>query len=203
MTQHQLLIQLPEWVDDVVRTSPETFPDNVARMDFVIALARQNIEHKTGGPFGAAVFDHFGRLIAPGVNIVIPSNCSLLHAEMTAIALAQKALGRFDLSNQGQEDIHLVTSVAPCAMCFGAIPWSGVSHVVCGARGEDAESIGFDEGPKPDDWITPLNQRGITVIQDVRRDAALQILRDYAKNGGIIYSVKHPSPAAYPPESES
>lgn len=201
MTQYKFIIQLPEWVDDVVKTSPDIFPDMFARMDFVIALARRNIEHRTGGPFGAAVFDHTGRLIAPGVNIVIPSNCSLLHAEMTAIALAQNALERFDLSNGGKEAFHLYTSVAPCAMCFGAIPWSGVNHLVCGARGEDAESIGFDEGPKPDDWITPLNRRGIKVVQDIRRDAALQILRDYAKTGGTIYSIT--APAGYPPGSAS
>lgn len=37
-------------------------------------------------------------------------------------------------------------------MCFGAVPWFGVRHLVRGARGargEDAEAAGFDKGPKP------------------------------------------------------
>jgi hypothetical protein len=31
---------------------------------------------------------------------------------------------------------------------FGAVPWSGVRRLACGARDEDASDIGFDEGPK-------------------------------------------------------
>jgi len=34
-------------------------------------------------------------------------------------------------------------------MCFGAVPWSGVRHLVCGVRGEDAAEVGFNEEPKP------------------------------------------------------
>ena len=115
-------------------------------MNFVIDLSRQNIERATGGPFGAAVFDADGRLVAPGVNMVIPQNCSILHAEMVAMALAQKVLGRFDLSDGGCQTFSLFTSTEPCAMCFGAIPWSGVRRLVCGAARKDAEAVGFDEG---------------------------------------------------------
>ena len=73
-------------------------------------------------------------------------------------------------------------------MCFGAIPWSGVRRLVCGARDEDARAIGFDEGPKLPDWVDALEARGIAVVHDVLRDEAVAILRHYQESGGIIYN---------------
>jgi tRNA(Arg) A34 adenosine deaminase TadA len=134
------------------------------------------------------VFDDSGKLISLGVNIVEASNCSVLHAEIVAIALAQKALGRYDLSDGGKEHYELVASTEPCAMCFGAVPWSGVSRLVCGARDEDARSIGFDEGPKLANWVKAMEQRGITVVRDVLRDEAAAVLREYGEGGGTIYN---------------
>jgi len=183
-----LTIQLPEWVSESLDQLPEIFSSIEDRMDFVIELSRKNIKHQTGGPFGAAVFDLNGRLIAPGINMVIPQNCSILHAEMVAIALTQKILGRFDISDGGRFDFDLFATTEPCAMCFGAIPWSGVNRLICGARKEDAQAIGFDEGPKIDSWVQALSDRGIEVIQDVRREKAASVLKDYASTGGFIYN---------------
>jgi len=73
-------------------------------------------------------------------------------------------------------------------MCFGAVPWSGVTRLVCGARDEDARSIGFDEGPKLANWVEALEQRGITVVRDVLREQAANVLREYADTGGTIYN---------------
>ena len=72
---------------------------------------------------------------------------SLAHAEMVAVSLAQSAIGNWNLGSTG--DAQLVTSCEPCAMCFGAVPWSGVSSIIWGASKEDAEERGFDEGDKP------------------------------------------------------
>jgi len=72
-------------------------------------------------------------------------------------------------------------------MCFGAVPWSGVSSLVCGARDEDARSIGFDEGPKLTNWVEELESRGIRVVRDVLRDEAAAVLREYGQGGGMIY----------------
>jgi len=164
------------------------------RMRLVITLARLNIEHKTGGPFGAAVFEQeSGKLIAAGVNIVIAANCSIAHAEIVAISIAQQMLGHYDLSSKETPSYELVTSTAPCAMCLGAIPWSGIRRVICGARDEDARSIGFDEGTKPQNWVLSLETRGITVIQDVLREEAQKVLSQYRGSGGIIYNAHRTS----------
>jgi tRNA(Arg) A34 adenosine deaminase TadA len=183
-------LRLPEWIDGYVREPCERFDSVESRMRFVIGLARANVEHRTGGPFGAAVFEaDSGRIVGVGVNLVEASNCSFAHAEMVAIAVAQQAAGHYDLGS-GPAVHELVTSTEPCAMCLGAMPWSGVRRVVCGARGEDACEIGFDEGAKPADWIGELRKRGIEVVRDVLRQESRAVLGRYAQTGGLIYNAR-------------
>ncbi len=184
----ELHFGLPDWVSDFIGQREVVRGSVEGRMGFVVGASRENVRRGTGGPFGAGVFDSAGKLISLGVNIVEASNCSVLHAEIVAIALAQKALGRYDLSDGGKEHYELATSTEPCAMCFGAVPWSGVSRLVCGARDEDARSIGFDEGPKLANWVYALEQRGITVVRDVLREEAAAVLREYAEGGGTVYN---------------
>lgn len=182
-------ITLPEWTERFLPRPETVFPDVKEKMELVIALARANIENKTGGPFGAAIFDmETNRLISVGMNLVETANCSVLHAEVVAIILAQKSLGNYDLGAKSLPQCELVTSVEPCAMCLGAIPWSGIKRVVCGARDEDARAIGFDEGDKPAGWIKSLEKRGIMVDRDVCRKDAARILADYQRLGGLIYN---------------
>ncbi len=183
----EVTLRLPDWVEDFAED--RIYPTVEDRMRLVVELSRQNVQRSTGGPFGAAIFEReSGRLVAPGVNMVVGSCCSVFHAEMVAIMVAQKVLGNFDLGAEGVLAYELVASTEPCAMCFGATPWSGVRRLICGARGEDAENIGFDEGTKPPEWVRSLEERGITVERDVLRDEAVSVLREYAERGGDIYN---------------
>ncbi len=188
MTLPEYRLRLPGWIDDLV-PDDVVLPDVDDRMRFVVSLARRNVAEDTGGPFGAAIFERdSGRLVAPGVNRVVPARSATAHAEIVAISLAGQVKGTFDLS--AGTATELVTSVEPCAMCLGAVPWSGVAAVVCGARDEDARAVGFDEGDKPADWIDSLAARGIDVVRDVMRADAAAVLQDYAAAGGIIYNGK-------------
>ncbi len=181
-------IALPAWVSICVAEFPSPLVEETERMGLVLELARQNAA-LGGGPFAAAVFEtSSGRLLAPGVNLVLESGSSVLHAEIVALMLAQRAVGAFDLGAAGHPDCELVTSTEPCAMCLGAVPWSGVRRLVCGARAEDARAIGFDEGDKPSDWPAGLERRGITVVRDLLRPAAAALLQDYRVGGGPVYN---------------
>jgi len=185
----KVVLQLPDWIEDVLSGSAQVYPAVEERMRLIIKLARLNVEHKTGGPFGAGIFESkSSRLISVGVNLVESADCSIAHAEMVAIAVAQRVIGSYDLGGRKDVACQLVTSTEPCAMCLGAIPWSGVRSVVCGARDEDARGIGFDEGHKPPDWIKSLEDRGISVIRDVLREEARAVLLEYKKQGGLIYN---------------
>ena len=192
--QLDFAFHLPKWCKEQFTHIQGNYPAKEDRIRFAIALSRENVERGTGGPFGAAVFHSDGTLIAPGLNLVETENCSILHAEMVAIALAQQTLGRYDISDGGKTSYELVSSCEPCAMCFGSVPWSGLKKLICAARDEDARRIGFDEGPKLPDWQGALEQRGIEVFRDVMREQAVDVLNSYAKTGGTIYSSPSPEP---------
>lgn len=186
-----LHIELPGWLDLFLRDHPAVFPSINARMSFVIEASQRNVAEGTGGPFAAAVFEiESGKLVSLGVNLVASEGLSMLHAEIIALALAQKKAGGYDLGRRDLPGHELVTSSEPCAMCLGAIPWSGVRRVIIGARDSDVRALGFDEGAKIETWRDELEKRGIAVIRDVERDAAVWVLRGYARQGGIIYNAR-------------
>lgn len=186
--ESSLVLTLPGWIDDVVASfSPPVTSEQ--RMELVIGLARENVQ-RGGGPFGAAVFAG-SRLVAAGVNRVLESGYSIAHAEILALTLAQQRLGTTAGSLSGP--ISLFTSTEPCCQCFGAIVWSGITELVCGATTADAEAVGFDEGPKPDAWPEVLQGRGIAVQREVQRALSRSVLEEYARRGGIIYGLRHPT----------
>ena len=188
----QIIIDLPAWAYEVARTD-QTYPSDPEKMAVVLRLAHENVERGAGGPFGAGIFElESGRLVAAGVNSVVRLQNCVVHAEMLAIMLAQQEVGSFTLRAPGRPACDLVTSAEPCAMCLGATLWSGVSRVVIGASREDVMALGFDEGPVFPESYAYLEERGITFVRDVAREAAVRVLQDYRDRGGAIYN---PGPA--------
>jgi len=179
-------LELPDWVRREV-DSTRPYPGDADKIALAIRLATRNVELRSGGPFGAAVFADDGTLVAAGVNRVIAHNCSIAHAEIMAYMLAQRRLQRFRLDENGGKFV-LATSAQPCCQCYGATIWAGVDTVLIGARSEDVEELTeFDEGPLPSDWIGELEKRGIAVRRDILRDAARQVFVRYRELGGESY----------------
>ena len=160
--------------------------------------------------------DGHATLISIGMNRVVPLGNSTLHGETVAIQLAQKKLGSFTLMmDKNEEDglfydeskdelddkksstfsssphrkrqFELFTSCEPCAMCLGATLWSGVSRIVCAATKDDAQAIGFDEGPVFEQSYEHLEKSGIQVTRNVLREDAAKVLRRYGAIG-VIYN---------------
>lgn len=185
---HRLSIDLPDWL--AARLSAcRPLGDRRARMQFAIDLSRENVERNTGGPFGAIIVEtDTGRLLSGGVNLVEQQANAVLHAEIVAIMFAQRALAVWTLARADLPRYELVTSSTPCAMCLGAVLWSGVSSLVCGARGEDVQSIGFDEGPVFEASFDYLRARGVVMERDVLRAEARAVLAEYRAGGGTIYN---------------
>ena len=108
MLYAQVHLTLPAWIhSEIAADTP--YPDDTARMALAVRLSELNVREQSGGPFGAALFTDDGRLLGVGVNRVVPSNCSVAHAEMMAFATAQQSLSQFRL-NQTGEKIVLATS---------------------------------------------------------------------------------------------
>lgn len=172
-------LALPDWIErEIDDASP--YVDDDAKIALAIRLSALNIQYRSGGPFGAAIFDQAdGRLLAVGVNRVLPEQCSVAHAEMMAFMAAQARTGLNRLNENGMR-IVLATSAQPCCMCYGACFWAGIDTLLIGARSEDVMALTeFDEGPLPADWIGELERRDIVVRRDIQRDAACAVLREY------------------------
>jgi tRNA(Arg) A34 adenosine deaminase TadA len=162
-------------------------------IDLAIEIASKNVDEKTGGPFGTAIFEHdlaagTSKLFAVGANRVTPLNNSTLHGEMVAIQFAQKKINNYSLrgASTGKEFI-LCTSCEPCAMCLGGTLWSGMHEIWCSATKDDAEAIGFNEGPVFPESYEQLELAGCKVTRYLRREKGAKVLQKYGETG-IIYN---------------
>ena len=87
-------------------------------------------------PVGAVVVKD-GRLIAWGYNSREMGSSPLGHAEMSAIAMAGKALGDWRLTG-----CTLYVTLEPCCMCAGACLNARLERVVYGAADPEAGCLG-------------------------------------------------------------
>lgn len=191
MLYAQVHLTLPAWVHDGVDTT-RAYASDEDKVALAIELSRINVEERSGGPFGAVVFGPDDRVIAVGVNRVLPHSCSVAHAEMMAYMLAQQRTQRARLNRDAEDrpigPITLATSSQPCCQCYGATVWAGIDRLLIGARSEDVEELTeFDEGPLPADWVGELERRGIAVVCDLNRTEAREVLRNYGAAGGERY----------------
>jgi tRNA(Arg) A34 adenosine deaminase TadA len=86
------------------------------------AQARARGKH----PFGALVADRDGNVLAEAGNAFgWPDGDATGHAELIAIRDASK---RYPPERLAQATLY--TSAEPCAMCAGAVYWSGIARVV-------------------------------------------------------------------------
>jgi tRNA(adenine34) deaminase len=88
-------------------------------------------------PVGAAIFNASGELISSGHNERELHNDPTAHAEIVALRRASHKLGSWRLEN-----LTLVVTLEPCAMCAGAIAQSRIQTVVFGAWDEKAGAVG-------------------------------------------------------------
>src|SRR5262249_36925797 len=168
MWRHIVQVEYPPWVEKAVDWERRYSTDE-EKMGLAIELSRLNVRHQTGEPFGAAIFrSDTGQLIAVGMSQVVPQNNSVLHAEMIAIMMAEQRLQVYNLRVAGHPH-ELISSCEPCAMCLGATHWSAVTRLVWGATREDAQQIGFDEGPVFPESYTYLTERGVEIVRGVLR----------------------------------
>jgi tRNA(Arg) A34 adenosine deaminase TadA len=161
------------------------------RVQLANRLADRNWRAGNGGPFAAIVVDAAsGALVSVGVNVVLSTNLSSVHAEVMALSLAQRALGRWDLGADGAE-LELVVNWRPCVMCYGATMWSGVRALTIAGEGAEVEELtGFDEGPMPEDWAGQFERRGIRVSVGIGHDDAIEVFRTFGASDSVVYNAR-------------
>lgn len=188
----EFTLSLPDWAIEENKKLPEVLPTLEDRMAEVVRFSRINFERGTGGPFAAGVFERdTGKPVVIGVNRVVPLGCSSAHAEVMTLSVAQQILGTHDLGAAGLPAYQLVVNWRPCAMCYGAVLWSGIRSLVIAGSGPELEEItGFDEGPIHPQWDEELAKRGVSLVQDILRDEAISVYRDFAASGALVYNAR-------------
>jgi len=188
----EILLSMPDWAATEMSRLPTHFASLEDRMAVVIRFSRLNFEQGTGGPFAAGVFERdSGKLLVIGVNRVMATNCSSAHAEVMTLSLAQKLLGTYDLGGPGLPVYQLVVNWRPCAMCYGAVLWSGVRSLVIAGSGPELEELtGFDEGPIHPHWDAELHKRGVDLVNDVLRAEACQVFQAFRDSGSTVYNAR-------------
>jgi tRNA(Arg) A34 adenosine deaminase TadA len=106
----------------------------------VFAIARRARAHGNR-PFGALLVAANGAVLAGAENTQITDEQILAHAEMNLLVRAVK-----DFTQDVLASSTIYTNAEPCAMCAGAIFWSGVSRLVFGLSGARLHELsGFSE----------------------------------------------------------
>lgn len=101
---------------------------------------------RAGGdhPFGALLADTAGNVVLEAGNTVVTTRDVTGHAETNLVSAATRRLSRQELPS-----LTLVTSCEPCAMCSGAIYWSGIGAVVYGLSEKGLLALTGDDPENP------------------------------------------------------
>lgn len=124
-------------------------------------------------PFGALIV-YNGEVVATAENTVATDQDCTCHAELNLVRQVQKVLDETALSSS-----VLYTSTEPCAMCAGAIYWSGIKKVVFGCSAGTLREIagrGLDITSR--DVYSGCNET-VEVIGPVLEDEGAEIHREF------------------------
>jgi tRNA(adenine34) deaminase len=123
-------------------------------------------------PVGALIVDDDGHVFGSGKNERIQGIDPLAHAEIMAIKDASK-----NLSNWRFDQLTIIVTLEPCAMCAGAIAQSRFKRLVFGAFDQKAGAVGSV-------WDLIRDVRALTqieVVSGVLADQSALLLSDFFK----------------------
>lgn len=98
------------------------------------------------------------------------------HAELRAIEDAMEHLGGH-LCAEGGKGCTIYSSCEPCAMCMGAILYTGIERLVYGATLEDSKECVNDILAHAEDVANVCKNRKIEIVSEVERDEAIKVLK--------------------------
>lgn len=141
-------------------------------MQQALLLAKDAANHGDV-PVGAIIVDEQGAVIGRGKNERVKNNDPLAHAEIMAIKDAASKL-----SNWRFDQLTLIVTLEPCAMCAGAIAQSRFKRLVFGSFDERAGAAGSI-------WDLIRDARALTqieVVSGVLADDCALVLSDFFAN---------------------
>ena len=115
------------------------------------AVAEAKAAAQDGEAPAAAVIVQNGSVLATGRNTKTSQRSGFAHAELNALLAAKHKLGR------KPEGAVLYSTLEPCAMCLGAIIFSGIRTVVYGAPDSEGGAVNmFRDHPSYREWMPEI-----------------------------------------------
>jgi len=106
-------------------------------------------------PVGALVVNEQGEILGTGHNLREENNDPTAHAEIVAMRNAAAKIG-----NWRMDELTMIVTLEPCAMCAGAISQSRFKRLVFGAWDEKAGAVGSV-------WDVIRDQRNLNKVEVV------------------------------------
>jgi tRNA(Arg) A34 adenosine deaminase TadA len=140
-------------------------------------------------PFGAILVNAAGDVLIEAENGFMPDRDMTAHAERLLATQASKQFGPDVLTG-----CTLYTSAEPCAMCAGAIYWTGIGRVVFGLSERRLKAM---TGHHPENPTLDLPCRVIFAAGQRRVDVVGPLLEDEAAalHAGVWSDGERSSPA--------
>ena len=138
-------------------------------MQAALSLAKVAAD-KGDVPVGAIVVNEAGEIFGTGQNLREQNNDPTAHAEIIALRNASEKLGSWRL-----DDLTIVVTLEPCAMCAGAILQSRIKRLVFGAWDEKAGAV----GSVMDVIRDPRALNKVEVITGIMETECSEVLKDF------------------------
>ena len=121
-------------------------------------------------PVGAIVVNEAGEILGSGQNLREKNNDPSAHAEIVAMRQAAEKIGSWRL-----DDLTIVVTLEPCAMCAGAILQSRIKRLVFGTWDEKAGAV----GSAMDVIRDPRALNKVEVVSGVMEQECGQVLKSF------------------------
>jgi tRNA(adenine34) deaminase len=138
-------------------------------MQQAIALAKSAADNGDV-PVGALVVNEQGEVLGTGHNLREENNDPTAHAEIVAMRMAAAKL-----NNWRMDDLTMIVTLEPCAMCAGAISQSRFKRVVFGAWDQKAGAVGSVWDVIRD----PRNLNKVEVVTGILEKECASVLSDF------------------------
>ncbi len=175
--------------------------DDSYYMRLAIAAARVGMS-KGNSPFGAAIVNLDGNIVACGHNEVLETGDPTAHAEIVAIKKASKLspVWKSVFNSHGQvigkvkpctpvflKEHTIYSSTEPCVGCLGFIHWARIKKIVYGVSLDIAAQYGFNELKIYNKQLQEMGGSQIEIISNVLEDECMQLFRDWTRCHGETY----------------
>ena len=138
-------------------------------MQAALSLAKVAAD-KGDVPVGAIVVNEAGEILGTGQNLREQNNDPTAHAEIVALRNASEKFGSWRL-----DDLTIVVTLEPCAMCAGAILQSRIKRLVFAAWDEKAGAV----GSVIDVIRDPRALSKVEVITGIMEKECSEVLKDF------------------------